>query len=131
MHELFVRAVAHPEDLERAATDRLFLQRCSHEALRLFPASPIAARVAVAPVRLRTGTEIPEGASVTLDLMGSPFAENGGVGTVTAILSNVSGQPVTVGLSFGGSAAHRDDYTRAAAQIVIPVSRQREKYTQV
>jgi cytochrome P450 len=69
IHELFMWGREHPEDLERAATDRLFLQRCSHEALRLFPASPIAARIAMAPVRLRTGTEIPDGAAVTLDLM--------------------------------------------------------------
>lgn len=69
MHELFVWAEDHPDDLQRAVADRLFLQRCSHEALRLFPASPIAGRLALAPVRLRTGTEIPDGASVTLDLM--------------------------------------------------------------
>lgn len=69
MHELFVWGTEHPEDLGRAAVDQLFLQRCSHEALRLFPASPIAGRIAMAPVRLRTGTEIPDGAAVTLDLM--------------------------------------------------------------
>jgi hypothetical protein len=68
MHELFAWA-AHPADLERARTDKRFLQRCAHEALRLFPASPDAHRSALAPVRLRTGTEIPDGASVVLDLM--------------------------------------------------------------
>src|SRR5439155_11733781 len=34
--------------------------------------------------------------SVTLSLSGSPMAETGGVATVTATLSAVSGQPVTV-----------------------------------
>ncbi|HVW31591.1 MAG TPA: cytochrome P450 [Acidimicrobiia bacterium] len=69
MHELFTWAGTHPGALERARTDRLFLQRCSHEALRLFQASPIAARVAAAPVRLRSGLSIAEGTAVTLDLM--------------------------------------------------------------
>ena len=69
MHELFTWVAAHPEDLARSREDRLFLQRCSHEALRLYPASPVACRVAMAPVRLRTGTEIGAGTAVVLDLM--------------------------------------------------------------
>ena len=69
MDEVFHWGDRHPDDAERARTDRLFLQRCAHEALRLYPASPIAFRRAMAAVRLRTGTEIPAGAAVTLDLM--------------------------------------------------------------
>jgi len=69
MHELFGWGAAHPDDLGRARADRLFLQRCSHEALRLYPASPVALRVALAPVRLRTGREIGAGDAVVLDLM--------------------------------------------------------------
>ena len=69
MDEVFRWSEQHPEDGERARTDKLFLQRCAHEALRLYPASPIAFRQALAPVRLRSGREIPAGAEVTLDLM--------------------------------------------------------------
>ena len=69
MDEVFRWGAGHPDDTERARSDRLFLQRCAHEALRLYPASPIAFRRALADIRLRSGREIPEGAAVTLDLM--------------------------------------------------------------
>lgn len=59
---------AHPEDAEKARTDALFVQRCIHETVRLNPSSPVGRRRALAPVRLRTGVEIPEGALVVLDL---------------------------------------------------------------
>lgn len=72
----FVRAVdhilawaeAHPEDAGLAATDPLFVQRCVHETVRLNPSSPIGRRRALAPVTLRSGIEIPEGATVVIDL---------------------------------------------------------------
>ena len=69
MDEVFRWVERHPGDGERARTDKLFLQRCAHEALRLYPASPIAFRRALTAVRLRSGVEIPAGAAVTLDLM--------------------------------------------------------------
>lgn len=69
MHELFTWVGAHREDAKRAKTDRLFLQRCAHEALRLYPASPVALRSAQAQIRLRNGTEIAPGTLVVLDLM--------------------------------------------------------------
>ena len=55
--------------------------------------------------------------SVTLGLSGSPLAENGGVATVTATLSNRSYQDVTVNLGYSGTATGTD-YT-AAASITI------------
>lgn len=72
----FVRAIdhiigwleAHPEDAGLIASDRLFVQRCIHETLRLNPSSPIGRRRALAPVRLRSGIDIPEGAVVVIDL---------------------------------------------------------------
>ena len=57
--------------------------------------------------------------TVVLSLAGSPMAEAGGVATVTATLSAVSGQAVTVDLGFTGTATMTDDYTRSGAQIVI------------
>src|SRR5437867_8396431 len=51
-------------------------------------------------------------ADVTLSLSGSPIAEAGGVGTVTATLSAPSALTVTVNLAFSGSATLTSDYTR-------------------
>jgi hypothetical protein len=58
--------------------------------------------------------------SVTLALAGSPFAENGGTATVTATLSNPSALPVTVGLTFVGTAVPGTDYTASATTVTIP-----------
>ncbi len=63
-HEYFAWSAAHPG----TAADPTLLQACVYESLRLHPASPVARRRALAPVRLRGGTEIPEGAVVVMDL---------------------------------------------------------------
>lgn len=68
MHDLWTWGADHPDDLERARTDALFLQRGIHESLRLHPASPVAWRLALAPVTLKTGVTIPEGTLVILEL---------------------------------------------------------------
>ena len=60
-----------PVAAEKARHDPALLQRCVHETLRLHPASPVAQRRAVAPVTLRGGVEIPEGAFVVLDIAGA------------------------------------------------------------
>jgi len=57
--------------------------------------------------------------SVSLALVGSPLSENGGVAMVAAVLSTVSALPVTVNLSFGGTAGNNLDYSRSGGQIVI------------
>ncbi len=59
---------AHPADAARATSDPVFVQRCVHETVRLNPSSPTGRRRALAPVRLRSGTDIPEGATVVIDL---------------------------------------------------------------
>ncbi len=58
---------AHPERREEWR-DPLFVQRCVHETVRLNPSSPIGRRRALAPLRLRSGVEIPVGATVVIDL---------------------------------------------------------------
>ena len=58
---------AHPEG-RAGVLDPLFVQRAVHETVRLNPSSPTGRRRALAPVRLRSGTEIPEGATVVIDL---------------------------------------------------------------
>lgn len=59
----------HPEDLRRLAEDRLFVQRCVHETIRLNPSSPVGVRRALADITLRSGLHIPEGSRVVIDLM--------------------------------------------------------------
>src|SRR5207244_1353093 len=58
--------------------------------------------------------------TVTLSLSGSPMTEAGGVATVTATLSAVSGQSVAVNLAFSGTATLGSDYTSSGTSIVIP-----------
>jgi cytochrome P450 len=59
---------AHPEDTAATAEDPLFVQRAVHETVRLNPSSPTGRRRALAPVSLRSGIRIPEGATVVIDL---------------------------------------------------------------
>ena len=59
--------------------------------------------------------------TVTLAIADSPLAENGGVATVTADLSNPFNQDVTVDLGFSGTATGSGtDYTASGTSIVIP-----------
>jgi cytochrome P450 len=59
---------SHPEDRARILGDSLFLQRCVHESLRLHPASPVAWRKPLCPVRLANGAEAETGDRVEIDL---------------------------------------------------------------
>jgi len=68
MEELFAWLERHPEDQERAAGDRAFLQRCVHETIRLHPASPEAWRHCLEDIQLRGGLRLPAGSFVVLDL---------------------------------------------------------------
>jgi cytochrome P450 len=68
LHYVFTWLADHPGDAELARTDRLFVQRCTHETVRLQPSSPTAARWALDDVELKTGTVIPKGAKVVIDL---------------------------------------------------------------
>ena len=56
-------------DLSMAmAMDLGFLQRCTHETIRLQPSSPVAMRWALADVELDDGTQIARGDKVVIDL---------------------------------------------------------------
>ena len=68
IHNIFKWIEDHPEDTSRAYNDRLFLQRSTHETIRLQPSSPIAARWALEDTTLRSGIEIKEGDRVVIDL---------------------------------------------------------------
>ncbi|MGQ0844139.1 MAG: cytochrome P450 [Sporichthyaceae bacterium] len=66
-HQIFQR-IGDVGFADRLA-DRRFVQRCVLETLRLHPASPVAWRRALADVTLRSGTVLPAGALVELDLL--------------------------------------------------------------
>ena len=68
-HNIFRWLAAHPGDASLVRSDRRFVQRCTHETIRLQPSSPVAMRWALADVTLRTGTQIPKGAKVVIDLL--------------------------------------------------------------
>lgn len=57
--------------------------------------------------------------TVALDVAGSPFAENGGVATISAVLSGPCADAVVVTLGFGGAAAP-GRYATSGQQIIIP-----------
>lgn len=67
-HDVTSWCAAHPADAARIATDRLFLQRCVHESLRLHPASPVAWRRPVCPVSLVGGEQAESSDRVVVDL---------------------------------------------------------------
>jgi len=67
-HHIFQWLDAHPDDREMLQ-DRLFVQRCVHETVRLQPSAPVAMRWALEAITLRNGREIPKGAKVVIDLL--------------------------------------------------------------
>lgn len=68
-HHIFTWLEAHPDDAELVRTDRRFVQRCTHETVRLQPSSPVAMRWALDDVELKSGRHIPKGAKVVIDLL--------------------------------------------------------------
>ncbi len=68
-HNVLEWLAAHPEDAERARTDPMFVQQCTHETVRLQPSSPVAMRWALEDIDLGTGTHISKGDRVVIDLL--------------------------------------------------------------
>lgn len=68
-HNILDWLAAHPGDADRVRTDRLFVQQCTHESVRLQPSSPVAMRWALADIELSTGTLIGAGDRVVIDLL--------------------------------------------------------------
>ena len=91
-----------------------------NETILVTLSSPTNATVGATATHTYTITNDDPPPTVTLSLSGSPMAEAGGVATVTATLSAVSGQTVTVNLAFSGTATLTSDYTRSGSSIVIP-----------
>lgn len=69
-HNVFKWLDAHPEDAELVRTDRLFVQRCTHETIRLQPSSPVAMRWALADIDLQySGRHVSQGSKLVIDLL--------------------------------------------------------------
>ena len=68
VHNIFKWLEDHPEVRDRAYNDKVFLQRATHETIRLQPSSPTAARWALEHLELKSGIKISEGDKVIIDL---------------------------------------------------------------
>ena len=68
MHHIFEWCAQHPADRITLRDDATRRQRFVHESLRLHPASPVARRVAVSEVALKSGHVIAAGAVVSIDI---------------------------------------------------------------
>ena len=69
LDNIFTWISTHPEEADRLRTDRLFVQRCVHETVRLQPSSPVAQRWARSDVTRKDGSVIASGTKVVIDLM--------------------------------------------------------------
>ncbi len=81
LHNVFQHFATHPEVEAEARDDVGFLQRCTHETIRLQPSSPVALRWALADIELSNGVRIRQGDKVEIDLNAanrepSVFGEN-------------------------------------------------------
>jgi len=68
MHHIYERLAAHPDDRDGLTDDDQLRQRFVHESMRLHPASPVAVRIALTDVTLRSGRTIAQGERVVLGI---------------------------------------------------------------
>ncbi len=69
LHAIWEWIADHPDDESLVTSDRLFVQRCVHETIRLNPSSPTGMRRALVDARLRSGIDIHVGDTVVFDLI--------------------------------------------------------------
>lgn len=69
IHHILEWADQNPGSRARVTEDRLFVQRCVLETVRLNPSSPIALRRALEDVELQHGTALCRGETVMIDLV--------------------------------------------------------------
>ena len=68
MHNIFEWLKEHPQDAHRVTSDRGFVQRATHETIRLQPSSPTGMRWALEDITLSTGRHLAKGDRVIIDL---------------------------------------------------------------
>ena len=69
LHSIFEWSASHPDDAERARSDRRFIQRCMHETIRLQPSSPVAMRWNLDDIVLKSGRVLRKDDKTVIDLM--------------------------------------------------------------
>ena len=69
MHNIFKWLQVHPEDATRVREDKVFVQRATHETIRLQGSSPTGMRWALADIELSSGVKIASGDRVIIDLL--------------------------------------------------------------
>jgi cytochrome P450 len=69
MHNIFKWLEEHPADADRVRNDRVFVQRATHETIRLQGSSPTSQRWALTDIELASGIKIAKGDRVTIDLL--------------------------------------------------------------
>ena len=68
-HNIFTWLEDNGDQRERVRNDRRFVQRATHETVRLQPSSPVAQRWALDDISLPSGRSISEGDKVVIDLI--------------------------------------------------------------
>ena len=68
LHEIFTWCQKDPQNITKIREDRLFLQRCVHESMRLHPASPVAWRKSQCPVSLEKNINMKKDDLIIMDL---------------------------------------------------------------
>lgn len=68
MHHIFTWLEDHPDDVDRVREDRAFVQRATHETIRLQPSSPTAMRWALDDIELSSGLKLAKGDRLVIDL---------------------------------------------------------------
>ena len=102
MHELFEWKKAHPEYATRLNSDRLFVQRCAHESIRLHPSSPVARSRPTEPIELPDGSKLIPDDQIVIDLLAAnkdPDVFGADAATFNPLRTENPGSPY--GLSFG------------------------------
>jgi cytochrome P450 len=68
MHHLFTWLGTHLGEVDRVRNDPVFVQRATHETIRLQPSSPTAMRWALDDIELSSGLTIAKGDRIVIDL---------------------------------------------------------------
>ena len=103
IHLILEWCESHPSDEQRLTTDRPFVQRCVHEAIRLRPTTPVIKRWALADGQIGD-QEIREGDCVALDIL-SANTDPSVYGQLSDVFDPLREVPEDVpryGVSFGG-----------------------------
>jgi cytochrome P450 len=104
LDHLFAWFKQNPGDEARARSDKKFVQSAVYETIRLFPSSPVAMRRATSDIKLKSGTVVKAGETVTVDLMSvnrDPTVFGSDAGVFNPTREPLESSADAWGLSFG------------------------------